>query len=100
MDGSLEMNIRTLMVGLFVSVALVSAHTIGFSQTPQNQTNKPAAPTLAPATPTNTLPDTSDLTLTSQSKTQPVSDDDINRFTNTIVLIKDFYVKSMNVDYP
>ncbi|MBA3661656.1 MAG: S41 family peptidase [Gammaproteobacteria bacterium] len=28
-------------------------------------------------------------------KNQPVSDDDINRFTNTIVLIKDFYVQSI-----
>lgn len=26
-------------------------------------------------------------------KTQPVNDDDVNRFTNTIVLIKDFYVQ-------
>lgn len=30
---------------------------------------------------------------TPETKAQPVSEDDINRFTNTIVLIKDFYVK-------
>lgn len=83
---------RTLVVGLLASVILVSAYTISFSQTPKTQP-KELAPILAPATPTNPLPNSSDLTLTSHAKPQPVSDDDINRFTNTIILIKDFYVQ-------
>lgn len=33
-------------------------------------------------------------TLAPQPKEQPVSEEDINRFTNSIVLIKDFYVQS------
>ncbi|MBX3709860.1 MAG: S41 family peptidase [Gammaproteobacteria bacterium] len=83
------MSIRTLMLSLFVSSALTSAYAISFSPT---QAHPPAAPTLAPAA-TQSIPNSTDLTLTSQSKIQPVSDDDINRFTNTIVLIKDFYVQ-------
>lgn len=70
------MNLRNLIVCTLFSVVIV----IGFN------------PSLfaAPATPTNT----GQTTTKPGEPTEPkVSDDDINRFTNTIVLIKDFYVK-------
>lgn len=85
------MNIRTLVCGVFLSVVLISTIPVSFSQTSQS---KPSAviskPTLPITTPAN---DTSDLTVSTPSKTQNVNDDDINRFTNTIVLIKDYYVQ-------
>lgn len=90
------MNIRTVILGLFVSIALISINPLSFSQTPSSEetpsivTPKDKPETTSPATTTS---GTSDLTLTSQSKNQPVNDDDINRFTNTIALIKDFYVQ-------
>jgi carboxyl-terminal processing protease len=90
------MNIRTVILGLFVSIALISINPlISFSQTPsEDKSEIPTAPTPKPIPEQDsTINNTSDLTLTSQAKNQPVSDDDINRFTNTIALIKDFYVQ-------
>lgn len=79
------MNIKTLSLALFVSLTLISFNTVGFSEPPAvNPAPTPITPALTP--PAN-------LTLTSQSKPQAVSEDDISRFTNTIVLIKDFYVQ-------
>jgi len=90
------MNIRTVVLGLFVSVALLGVHPASFSQTPTGKT-LPAISKTTPtpsATTTQTPASSSDLTVTASPKApQPVNDDDINRFTNTIVLIKDFYVQ-------
>ena len=85
------MNTRTIILGLLVSIALLSVNPASFSQS-TNEKSLPT-PTIAPGTENNNSSDNSDLTLTSQSKMQPVNDDDINRFTNTIALIKDFYVQ-------
>src|SRR5260221_11325763 len=95
------MNIRTLVCGVFVSLALTCFVSTSFSSqtavgnnpnnaVPDSQKNAPPSKIIPPTT----KPDSSDLTVsTSTTKPQSVSDDDINRFTNTIVLIKDFYVK-------
>lgn len=100
------MNIRPFISALCVSIALVGI--IPFSVAEMNahpthaQGNSPALDPIL-----NSLKDkipeqaqqkpdaTSNKTATSPTteKTQTVSDDDINRFTNTIVLIKDFYVQ-------
>lgn len=83
------MKIRILLFSMLVSAALLSLIPLSFSQ---SQTN-----TLQIKTPaTTTQPETTTNTSTSAAatgKSQTVSDDDINRFTNTIVLIKDFYVQ-------
>lgn len=85
-----RMNIRTVMLGLFVSVALIVFNPVGFSQAPAKTAGAPITPALQPV---SQPPVTTDLNLSSTSKAQSVSDEDINRFTNTIVLIKDFYVQ-------
>jgi len=77
------MNIRTIILGFLVSTALISISPLSLSQTQTDKlSNSSAAAALNQAN-------------TSPAKGQPVSDDDINRFTNTIVLIKDFYVQSI-----
>ncbi|VVC75120.1 putative CtpA-like serine protease [Aquicella siphonis] len=86
------MRLRPLILSILFSAALISIIPLGFSQTPAAKPAAPA-PTIAPATSSAPELQSTDLTLTSQSKGQTVSDDDINRFTNTIVLIKDFYVQ-------
>lgn len=75
----MKMNIRTLVSSFFVSITLIG---VSFSQTPATK--------IPPIAPKATTPD---VTVTPTTKSQAVSDDDINRFTNTIVLIKDFYVQ-------
>lgn len=86
------MNIRTIVCGVFVSVILACFASVSFSQTATD--NTPAATqSKSPLTPTQ-KPNSSDLDVTAgATKGQPVNDDDVNRFTNTIVLIKDFYVQ-------
>lgn len=75
------MNTRTQLIGLCVSVALSISSS--FAQ--------PVAPKITLPPVTTPKPAATDLT---HPDKQNVSDEDINRFTNTIVLIKDFYVKS------
>lgn len=112
------MNIRLLISALCVSIALIGI--IPFSVAEMNarpSLGQASSPAFDPIlnnlknsaqdqakpetnTPTNTAPQstapksttTSPATATTE-KNQTVSDDDINRFTNTIVLIKDFYVQ-------
>lgn len=67
------MNIRMFGLAILVSVSLMSTSAA------------------TPITPALTLP--TSMSLPNSPKAQPVNDDDINRFTNTIVLIKDFYVQ-------
>src|SRR6478752_6065871 len=83
------MNTRTFVLGTFF-LALLGIN-LSFSQTPNS---KPAS-TVPPAIITKPVENSSDLTVTAKSPTPPqtVNDDDINRFTNTIALIKDFYVQ-------
>lgn len=83
------MNIRTALLAMCVSVALVS--TGSFSAAPAVPTTPTTTPAAIPA-PVAKKPVTTAVKGTPE-KGQPVSDDDINRFTNTIILIKDFYVQ-------
>lgn len=74
---------KTRLMTLCVAVSLIGLTEIGYSQT-SNDTPKPKSVTI----PQKKLsPDPADV------KNQKVSQEDINRFTNTIVLIKDFYVQ-------
>lgn len=86
------MTIRTVLCVAIVSVAMMSVVPASFSQPDINSTSA-AVNDLKPQK-TPVLKPASDLTVSTPSlKPQSVSDDDINRFTNTIVLIKDFYVQ-------
>lgn len=100
----MKMKIRTLVIGLVVSGALLSINHLSFSQTtpekleiqtpatPSQRGSTPAeADKPAKVTPASTGAESSNAA--TDGKGQSVSDDDINRFTNTIVLIKDFYVQ-------
>lgn len=82
------MNMRILVLAILVSVALVSMGPLSIAKTeqtvPSQQQSKPAVTAPTPDEPTKAV--------SSEDKT-PVNDEDINRFTNTIVLIKDFYVQ-------
>jgi carboxyl-terminal processing protease len=86
------MNIRILILAISISVGL-----IGFS----SFTTAEIIPTEKPAVNIKTSPPSDvkekelPITKTSNGKSQSVNDDDINRFTNTIILIKDFYVNSI-----
>lgn len=78
------MNIRALFIMVCVSMSMLIA-------APSYAIPTPPTPTAAPATtpaPTAGINDKND-------KSQAASDDDINRFSNTIVLIKDFYVQKV-----
>jgi carboxyl-terminal processing protease len=92
------MNMRTLIVGLFISVSLICVSQFSFSESqavPANTTKQIKTIAAGPQSQSPITPDQLNTATTpsNQGKPQPVSDDDINRFTNTIVLIKDFYVK-------
>lgn len=76
-----NMTMRTFISAIFVSLFLTSASHAESNLKPQEL-----------MTPATKLAET---TATGGEKGQTVSDDDINRFTNTIVLIKDFYVQSI-----
>lgn len=92
------MNTRTLILSIYVSIALLIVATVtplanAFAAPITPALPTPSLPGVAPSAPEapnkNILPDAK---VTAEDKGQ-VSDDDINRFTNTIVLIKDFYVQ-------
>lgn len=81
------MNIRIFALTMCISAAFISIGPL------------PIAQAASPA-PTKQIQPAKDLNLgkpdkttTADEKPQSVSDEDINRFTNTIVLIKDFYVQ-------
>ncbi|HVE44574.1 MAG TPA: S41 family peptidase [Gammaproteobacteria bacterium] len=84
------MNIRYLLLVSFTAFALLYYQ--------QNYANTQPTPTAAPVTQPNNNKTT---TFLEQDKdkdkntTEAASDEDVNRFTNTIALIKDFYVKSV-----
>ena len=82
------MSIRVFISLLGISIALISFNS--FAQDAQ-ATPAAAATPVAPTHPANSA-----TTTPPADKNQPVNDDDINRFTNTIVLIKDFYVQPVN----
>lgn len=90
------MKIRNLVSALFVSVAFIVIAPISFADNqPLTATTAIPAPGTLQPTAAGT-PIKSGKTTDSQDKNQSgqsVSDDDVNRFTNTIVLIKDFYVQ-------
>ncbi len=79
------MNARAVASALFLVIMLIlTAPT--FADTATTAT-KPTPPDATPAITAHEPPKPT------EAKSQPVSDEDINRFTNTIVLIKDFYVQ-------
>lgn len=75
---------RTFVLTVSLSVALISTGLLPLAQAATPPATQIPAKELAP----NKV----GATVAPDEKT-PVSDDDINRFTNTIVLIKDFYVQ-------
>jgi carboxyl-terminal processing protease len=98
---------RTSVFALFVSIALMSFNPISFAETakpaeaspPSSTSVKPgtpitplSVPAVSPA-PAVTPTASTDTKAPGQEIKNQVSDEDINRFTNTIVLIKDFYVQ-------
>lgn len=85
-QGCIQMNTRTFIVGICFSLTLTSLSFATLAG--EIPLTNPAKPTLTASTAANTNE-------TNPPKPQSVSDDDINRFTNTIVLIKDFYVQSI-----
>lgn len=87
------MNIRNVLLAFFISFALISTSP-ATTTTPIKA--KAAETTKAPEQDAARQPDTATATTptSSDSKGGGVSEADINRFTNTIVLIKDFYVQS------
>lgn len=91
------MKIRILVSALFVSVAIIALAPVSIANltnpllTPAPATTAPAVTATNPAPVVAASPTAS--TGKSQEKPQSVNDDDVNRFTNTIVLIKDFYVQ-------
>lgn len=79
---------RILLFTICVSVALLSFGSVSIAQT---TSTIPVTVSANQAAPSGTSTST---TATDSSKDgKQVSDEDINRFTNTIVLIKDFYVQ-------
>lgn len=86
--------IRSSIVALLVSAALIGLSPFAIAESAM--TLNPSAAAATPAKQPQ-IPKASDKAVTSPTpeKKETVSDDDINRFTNTIVLIKDFYVQSI-----
>lgn len=94
------MNMRTVILSIYVSIAVLIITSIvpistafaepATSNTP-NILPTPGLPGVAPTAPAPSAK-APDAKVVVEDKGQ-VSDDDINRFTNTIVLIKDFYVQ-------
>lgn len=83
------MNIRTVAGIAVVSIAMIAISPLTTAQiaAPKTTITTTAAAEGLSVSGQNPAPD--------KDKKDTVSDDDINRFTNTIVLIKDFYVKSI-----
>jgi carboxyl-terminal processing protease len=75
------MNIRYVILAFGIATTLMTVDS--FSVTPTLPAPNSAAPTSVGQT-------------NNSEKTQSVSDEDINRFSNTIVLIKDFYVQKIS----
>lgn len=85
------MNIRILITTISLSIALIITGPTSIAAPTQPAVTTPSAPATKPAT-QQPAPQTTAGKEKEKDKGQ-VSDDDINRFTNTIVLIKDFYVQ-------
>jgi len=93
------MNMRTYLVGVCIAAALACGTVVtraGDISTDPLDTKLPS-PTLPAAKPDEKPAATPEEMNLSGEKLEKgnVSDDDISRFTNTIVLIKDFYVQSI-----
>lgn len=85
---------RTLITATFMSIAILTASSflsITYAETSQPSSTPPA--TAAPITIPAPVKAPTPIAGTTAEDKAPVNDDDINRFTNTIVLIKDFYVQ-------
>lgn len=98
------MNKRILSLVLVVGVSVFLVSSFVIAETLSTPTTAVPTPSLLvkpdpTATPTESKPAATTSTpsakkaAASDDKSQGVNDDDINRFTNTIVLIKDFYVQ-------
>ena len=85
------MNMRTFIVVICVSAAFVIVGPLSIAKVPASNT---IVSSLA-ATPQSQKPGQSApaTAATGETKGQGINDEDVNRFTNTIVLIKDFYVQ-------
>ena len=79
------MNIRAIILAVCVSFAFLSLNSLATSQ------NIPAVATK----PFDTKPGITNTDSHQGEEKGGVNDEDINRFTNTIVLIKDFYVQKV-----
>src|SRR5436190_17087416 len=89
------MNIRIAVIVTIFSLAFSASSTLlaNPSATASPSVTPATTVTAPPAAPDNQV-SSADADKTPAGKDKP-NDDDINRFTNTIVLIKDFYVQSV-----
>src|SRR3990167_6789939 len=81
----MTMNIRMVSLVLSISIALASFHSPAFAESFLNSLQSTR---IAIQTPQKTLD-------VDKEKESSVEEGDVNRFTNTIVLIKDFYVQQV-----
>ena len=86
------MKMRTFVLGTCLSTLLITITALSMADTKQTPTLLPTAKITAPSRIADTSPPQPAPGTPAEEKKQGVNDDDINRFTNTIVLIKDFYV--------
>lgn len=84
------MNMRTFVGILIISAGLVAISPLTVAQITAAKNTITQAISTEPG-----LAPVAKAVVTDKDKKEAASDDDINRFTNTIVLIKDFYVKSI-----
>lgn len=94
MDVEERMNMRTFILAICVTIATLGLSSVSAAPTPTEQANvTTVATTQAPTKPTTSAPQAANDKKPDAKTDKQVSDEDINRFTNTIVLIKDFYVQ-------
>lgn len=87
------MNMRTLLTALCVSIALIIVGPLSVAAPAQTAPTTPTKQVAPTPNPTKPAPPSAQTAAAKEKEKNQVSDDDINRFTNTIVLIKDFYVQ-------
>ena len=89
------MNISRMISAAVITVGLLVLNPISFAEVPTTQKKSPPVNVaVAQEPPASSVGQTAPKTDKPQSGNL-VSDDDINRFSNTIVLIKDFYVQKV-----
>jgi carboxyl-terminal processing protease len=90
------MTTRNYLLAVLIAAALISSTFISHLSQAQNATPPKMKLSDESAPPVPAIPDAPPKTAADKpilGKDQKASEDDINRFTNTIVLIKDFYVQ-------